>query len=200
MKLYSDFRARRTAQIAADVVAVVLIGLAIWLGVTVHALIVAIADLGRQIEDAGSGFRETMTDIGDRLGGIPLIGGGVRGPFDAASGAGGALEDAGRAQQDVVSTAATLLGVGVALAPIALILLIWLVPRLRFVRRATEAAAMAKLPQGSEILAMRALLAASARDLAAVDPHPLDRWREGDVRVTRALAQAELRGHGVKHT
>lgn len=198
MRLYSDFPARRTAQVVADAAALVLLGLSIALGVAVHGLVMALADLGRQIQDAGTGFRETMTDIGDTLGGIPLIGGGVRGPFDSASGAGGALEDAGRTQQEVVATAAGLLGFGVALAPICVILLAWLLPRLRFARRAGEAAAMARLPQGAEILALRALMRSTAGELAAAGPAPLQAWRSGDPAAIRALASAELRGHGVK--
>ncbi|WBU38684.1 hypothetical protein [Homoserinibacter sp. YIM 151385] len=198
MKLYAEIPARRAAQIAADVVALLAIGLAVWLGVAVHGLVVALADLGRQLEEAGSGFRGTMTEIGDALGGVPLIGGGIRAPFDAASGAGSTLADAGRTQQEVVETAAVLLGIGIAVTPIALVLLVWLLPRLRFARRAAEATAMRALPEGTELLALRALGRASARELRAVGPAPLASWRQGDRQVQRRLAQLELTRAGLR--
>lgn len=198
MKLYADFAPRRTAQIIADILALLGIVLAIWAGAAVHATVVALADLGRQIEDAGTGFRENMTEIGETLGGVPLLGEGIRAPFDAASGAGGTLESAGQTQQDVVSTAAVLLGLAVALAPIGFILLLWALPRLRFARRAAEAVRLRAMPEGAELLALRALDGASAQELLAIAPRPLAAWRAGDVEVTRALAQLELRGAGVR--
>jgi hypothetical protein len=198
MRLYADFAPRRTLQLVADAIALVAIGLSVALGVAVHGAIVGLAELGRGLEQAGAGLRGTMVDIGDALGGVPLIGDGIRGPFDAASGAGGTLEAAGREQQDAVHTAATLLGLGVALAPIAVVLLAWLVPRLRFARRAGEAAALARLPQGREILALRAIVRADAATLRAAGERPLDGWRAGDAAALDALARAELRTAGVR--
>lgn len=198
MKLYSDFPARRTAQIVADVVAVGLIALAVWIGTIVHDAVAALAQFGQSLEDAGAGFEQNMADAGDTLGGIPLIGGGIRGPFDAASDAGQQLAAAGQAQQDVVFTTATVLGVVAALIPIAIVLAIWLPRRIRFALRAGEASRMGRLPDGPDVLALRALMTADARDLSAVDREPVAGWRRGDARVVRALADLELREAGVR--
>src|SRR5207247_2044355 len=49
MKLYSDFARRRTLQILADLTAVVLIALSIWAAVLVHAAIVVLAGIGKNL-------------------------------------------------------------------------------------------------------------------------------------------------------
>lgn len=198
MKLYSDFSAHRTAQIAADAASVALIALFIWIGTVVYAAIAALAQFGQQVEDAGAGFEQTMADAGDTLGGVPLIGDGIRGPFDAASDAGQQLVAAGQAQQDLVLTSATVIGIVTALIPIALVLWLWLPRRLRFARRAGEATAMANLPDGPDVLALRALMTVDAAGLRAISATPVDAWRRGDTLTVRALAQLELRESGVR--
>lgn len=198
MKVYSDYPSRRTSQIIGDVVAVGLIALFAWCGALVYGAIAVLAAFGKTIEDAGDGFEQTMADAGDTLGGVPLIGGGIRQPFDAASGAGSLLAQAGQAQQDVVLTAATIVGIVVAAVPILLVLWFWLRRRLRWSRRATEARDLAKLQDGQDLLALRALINADFRELHEIDPEPLQAWRRGEKRAVRALANLELREAGVR--
>src|SRR4051812_49036158 len=188
MKLYSDFPGRRTAQIFADVISLALIAAAVWLGIIVYTAIAVLAVFGKTIEDAGDGFKKTMADAGNTLGGVPIIGPGIRPPFDAASGAGQLLAQAGQAQQDVVFTIATILGVAAAALPILVVLVIWLPKRIRFARRAGEAVAMARLADGPDLLALRAMMTANAKTLRAIDREPVDAWRRGDKRVMRELA------------
>ncbi|HTL41788.1 MAG TPA: hypothetical protein VL294_09965 [Pseudolysinimonas sp.] len=198
MKVYSDYSSRRTSQIIGDVVAVGLIAVFAWCGALVYGAIAVLAAFGKTIEDAGDGFEQTMADAGDTLGGVPLIGGGIRQPFDAASGAGSLLAQAGQAQQDVVMTAATIVGIVVAALPILLVLWIWLRRRLKWSRRATEARDLAKLQDGQDLLALRALINADFRELHEIDPEPLQAWRRGEKRAVRALANLELREAGVR--
>jgi hypothetical protein len=198
MRLYSDFADRRARQITADVVALVLIGLWVWLGVTVFTLINALADFGLQMEQAGAGFRETMTEVGESLGGIPVIGGGIRIPFDGASQAGGALEAAGQSQQDAVLQLALVLGIGIAVLPILMILILWLVPRIRFARRAARAKELVKGGAGIDLLALRALATQKLPALARVDTDAMAAWRRGDERVMRQLAALELKSAGIR--
>jgi hypothetical protein len=198
MKLYSDFAGHRIIQVLADLVALAVIVLAIWAAVVVHAAIVVLAGIGKNLEDAGSGLRKTMTDAGNTLGGVPLIGHGIRTPFDAASDAGKQLAQAGQTQQDIVNTSATVIAVAVAVIPILLVLYVWLRPRFRFARRATSAYRVARLPEGNDVLALRALVSAKPRDLHDVDTTPVGSWRRGDPVVIRALAQLELREAGVR--
>lgn len=198
MKVYSDYPARRTAQITADLVAIGLIAVFVWAGVIVYGAIAVLAAFGKSIEDAGNGFEETMADAGDTLGGVPLIGGGIRQPFDAASGAGTLLAQAGQAQQDLVFTAATIIGVVVAAIPILLVLWIWLRRRASWARRATEARNLSRLPDGQDLLALRALVNADFRELHDIHGEPVDAWRRGEKKIVRALAQLELREAGVR--
>ena len=198
MKLYSDFAGRRTAQIFADIVGIGLIALAIWGAVLIHAAIVVLDEVGKSLKASGDGFQKTMSDAGDTLGGIPLIGGGIRAPFDAASGAGGLLAQAGQAQQDLVDTAALVIAIAAAIVPILVVLFVWLRPRLRFARRATRAYRVSQLADGVQLLALRALVDGDAKELHTVAERPVEAWRHGEVGVVRALAALELREAGVR--
>lgn len=198
MKLYSDFGPRRTRQIVADVIALGLIAGWVWLGVTVYSLIGSLAVYGVQMENAGAGFRETMTQVGESLGAVPLIGGGIRVPFDGASQAGGALEAAGQSQQEAINQLATVLGIGIAALPVLMILLLWLLPRLKFVRRARRAQKLVAGGAGIDLLALRALANQDMRTLAAVDADAMAAWRRGDDLVMRKLAALELRESGIR--
>lgn len=198
MKLYSDFGPRRTRQIIADLLALAAIAAWVWLGFFVFQLIENLAVFGRQMEDAGAGFKDTMTEVGETLGGVPLIGGGIRVPFDGASGAGAALEQAGQSQQVAVSQLATGLGIGIAALPILTILLLWLIPRIRFAKRAGRAKAIVDTGAGIDLLALRALATQKISALNKVDAEPMAAWRRGDETVMRQLAQLELRASGVR--
>jgi hypothetical protein len=198
MKLYSDFAPRRTRQIVADIFALVAIGAWVWLGITVFQLVENLSVFGKQMEEAGAGFKDTMTEVGNTLGGVPVIGSGIRAPFDGASGAGAALESAGQSQQVAVSQLATGLGIGIAAVPILTILLLWLIPRIRFARRAGRAQAIVNTGAGVDLLALRALATQKISALTRVDAEPMAAWRRGDEAVMKQLAQLELRSSGVK--
>ena len=198
MALYSDFGPRRTRQIIGDVLALAAIAAWVWLGITVYQLVENLAAFGVQMEQAGAGFKDTMTEVGDTLGGIPLIGSGIRAPFDGASGAGGALESAGQSQQVAVNQLATGLGIGIAALPIVMILVLWLVPRIRFARRSGRARAIVNSGAGIDLLALRALASQSIAALSSVDADPMAAWRRGDEAVMRSLAQLELKTSGVR--
>jgi len=198
MKLYSDFTGRRTGQITIDVIATLSIAAWVWFGITIYQLVSNLSAFGIQMQQAGAGFRQTMTDVGENLGSIPVIGGGIRAPFDGASGAGAALEQAGLDQQIAVNQLATVLGIGIAALPIAMILLIWLIPRLRFVRRAGNAQAIMASKAGVDLLALRALANQKMAVIAEVDPDAMAAWRRGDETVMHRLAQLELRSAGVR--
>lgn len=198
MKIYSDFAGRRTRQIVADLFALGAIALWVWFGATIFHLVNGLAAFGVQMEDAGSGFQEAMSEVGETLGGIPLIGSGIRVPFDGASAAGGTLADAGQAQQDAVFQLALTLGIGTAALPVLMILLVWLVPRILFIRRAGRAKAVVTADSGMDLLALRALTTQKLSAIQRVDADALGAWRRGETDVVRRLAQLELRSAGVR--
>lgn len=198
MKLYSDFAAHRARQMTADIVALVIIAVSVATGVIVFSTVNQLAQFGRQMQTAGADFRTSMTDVGDRLGGVPLLGSGISAPFDTASSAGDTLASAGQTQQDLVLQAAIALGIGVAALPIFLTLLIWLLPRLRFISRATRTRALLRAGLDSDLLALRALTNQKVAAIAKVDPDALGAWRRGDPEVTQRLAGLELRSVGIR--
>ena len=198
MSFYSDFARARSRQIFADVLAVVVIVLSIVLGVATHAAVRAFATLGEQLESAGSGLRQTMTDAANTLGDVPLIGGGIRSPLDSASDAGGFLADAGADQQQLVGRLAVALGIIVALVPIAIVLRVWLRRRLVFAKNAALARNLASTDSGLDLLALRALGRADPRDILAALPDATARWRAGDEETIRFLAALALQDAGVR--
>lgn len=198
MTFYSDFAGRRAWQIVADVVAIALIATFTGLGVAVHGLVLKLQDFGVQMQDAGTSFESTMNEIGDRLGQVPLIGGGISSPFDEASSAGTTLRDAGRAQQEAVQQLSTSAGLVVALVPVAVIVLVWLIPRIRFCRRARWARAALAWPGGDDLLALRALSSRALPEIARAHPDAAEGWRSREPDVIVALADLELRTRGVR--
>jgi len=198
MKIYSDYPLRRSLQIATDLLAIAVAVLGIWLGSFVSASIAVLADVGQQLETAGAGFKGAMTDAGDALGQVPFVGQSIRVPFDSASGTGLILEDAGKSTQSFILTTSTVIGVLVAAIILFAVCWLWLRRRIRFSLRATEANRLAKMPDGPDLLALRALVNGSRKELAAADTSPVESWRKGDRQVIRKLAQLELRDAGVR--
>jgi hypothetical protein len=198
MKLYSDYPARRTRQIATDVAAIVALAASVWLGTTIFDLVIDLRSFGVDMEEAGSGFRSTMSDVSDTLEDVPLIGEGVTVPLNGASEAGASLESAGQAQQVAVERLALGLGIGIAAIPIAFLIVLWLIPRLRFARAAGTAKAIASSPESVDVLALRALTTQSIQSISKVHPDAAAAWRAGDTEVIRALASLELKATGVR--
>jgi hypothetical protein len=198
MALYSDFATQRTRQVVADAVSVLGIVAFIVLGVTVHGLVMTLQAAGARLSEAGTSFESTMSEISERLGGIPLIGAGIRAPFDEASDAGSTLESVGQAQQYAVAQLATSLGVALAVVPAVVILLLWLVPRVRFARRSSWARAASTSAGGLDLLACRALATKPLPEIMAAHPDAAGGWRRNDPTAIRALALLELRACGVR--
>lgn len=198
MTIYSDFPLRRAIQVAVDVLAVAAMAFGVWLGVTVTSAIAILSKVGRQLESAGAGFKGAMSDAGKALGQVPFIGGSIRLPFDAASGTGGMLEDAGQTTQSVVMSTAMIVGVVVAGVIVFTVGWWWLRRRIQFARRATEAKRLVSLDDGLDVLALRALANGSRKDLELAGPHPVEAWRSGNRMVVKKLAELELREAGVR--
>ncbi|AZZ53315.1 hypothetical protein [Rathayibacter festucae] len=198
MQIYADLPAVRARQIAADALALAVAVIAIAAGIAVGSLIAGLAEIGRRLESAGSGFGSTMSDAGSTLGGIPLLGDAVRAPFDEASGAGAVLAAAGRDQQQLASALAIVAGLAIGGLPLLLLAVVWLRPRLRFARRTAELRALGATPGGAELLALRALTEATPREILSAHPQAVPAWRAGDPSATAALSALTLRRAGLR--
>ena len=139
-----------------------------------------------------------MTDIGNTLGDVPLIGPGIAEPFGGASAAGATLESVGRGQQDAVGWIASFAAIGIAALPIAAVLVLWVVPRLVRAARAGRTTAVLTRPGGADLLALRALTDRRLPSVLAADPDAVAGWRRGDPDTIRALAALEARSVGVR--
>lgn len=197
MVLYSDYGPARTRQIVADVIAVAVAALVIAIAAAVAGAIRALGAFGRDLEAAGLDFQSGLTDAAESLGGIPLIGDGIRGPFDLAAGAGGSVAEAGRQQQAFVELIATTTGWLIALLPLTVLALVWLLPRIRFAVRKRRLRTMIAAGMTADTLAARAVARAPLRQLVAVHPDPAAAWRSNDPALVRALAGVELRRAGI---
>lgn len=200
MRFHADVPGRRAAQVAADVVAAVLVVVCVLLGRALTAAVRAVADPARSFTAGAGGLAEQLRGAGSRVEGTPLVGDDLSAPLLAAADRAGDLASAGQAQVASVERWATGAGVTLALVGILLVALVWLVPRLRWARRAAAAARLRGRPGGDRLLALRALQTAPAGELLAVDPDPAGAWSAGDPAVVRALAAVHLRSLGLLST
>ncbi len=198
MSLYSDYSAARTRQIIADIVGVISVIVIVTIAASIAEAIRALAAFGRDLETAGLDFQVGLLDAADALGDVPVIGDGIRAPFDAAAQAGQSVADAGRGQQQLVEFIAVSVGWSVALVPVLLIALIWLVPRVRFAQRSSRMRAMIARGLTVDTLAARALARAPLAQLVAVHPDPAAAWRSQQPEALRDLAALELRRAGIR--
>lgn len=198
MKPYSDLPVRRTRQVLADLLVVAWVVLWVWVGGVVHDAVAVLAGPGRELAGAGSSFRGTMTSAGDSVDDLPLLDDRIAEPFRTAAGAGAGIEEAGNSFADAVETSAVVLGVVTAAVPIVLVVLWWLVVRVRFARRAGAAQRFVDGAPDLDLFALRAMANQPMERLARVTHDPAGAWRRGEPDVVRALAVLELRECGIK--
>ena len=198
VKLYSDFGGRRAYQILGDLVAILVLVVGVRVAVALHDTIASFEGFGRDVARSGTDFQSTLSGIGETLGGVPLIGSGIRAPFDAAGDAGGTLADAGANWQRGVETLAGLVGWTVASLVVLVVLLGWIRPRLVGAIRRSAVARLARESASLDLLAFRALATRPARAVTRVDADAVAAWRRGDPEVIRRLAALELKASGVR--
>jgi hypothetical protein len=198
MKVYADSPGQFARQLLTDVVLVCWVLLWIWAGMAVHDATMELAGPGYQITESATGISESMTDAGEVLEGLPLVGDEARAPFDQASGAADELADAGRAEVAAVESLANGLGLAVALIPILVVVAFYVPARVRFVRRATAGARFVDADEDLDLFALRALAHQPLHVLARITDDPAGAWRRGDRAVTDRLAELELRADGLR--
>jgi hypothetical protein len=195
--LYARTRARAVRQAGGDLVVLACAALAVRVGSLVHAEVLKVATPGRALEDVGRRLSASLGQVSSTLGGLPLVGGQVRGPLTDAAAATGSLVSVGQQQQAAAGRLALVLGLAVALLPIVLLALAWLPRRVRFVRTSSAAARVLRGLPDLDLLALRALVRQPVHVLAGRDPVSAAGWRRGDPDVVRALADLELADLGL---
>jgi hypothetical protein len=198
MKLYADTPVRRSFQILRDLLFVCWVVCWIWVGGVVHDGTLALAAPGRQVEESATSLAEGLRDAGSFLDDLPLVGSGASVPLDKASAASEALADSGRAEVAAVEDLAFWLGLSIALIPILVVGAFYVPVRVRFAREATAGRRFIDAAADLDLFALRALTRQPMHVLARVSDDPAGAWRAREPDVIAALADLELRAHGLR--
>ncbi|HEV7980191.1 hypothetical protein [Amycolatopsis sp.] len=198
MKFYADRPIRRTAQVVADLGALLLAVFAIWLGTEVHSQVMQLRAPGDGLIDAGTGLRGTFDSAADNADDVPLVGDALAKALHTGSDAGAKLSQAGQWQVEAVTDLALWMAVILIAIPIVFLLITWLPLRLRFVRRATAGVHLQRLgEEGYDLLALRALVTQPLPRLAKAGEVTTG-WRNQDPAVIKKLARWELERLGLE--
>ncbi|MGC4895262.1 hypothetical protein [Micromonospora sp. DT31] len=198
MKIYADRFPSVVRQFLTDLLVVVWVYAAVRFALWVHDLVEKLAVPGRKLEGAGGGLADNLAEAGGKVGRVPLVGDELTAPFNRAADAARSVAEAGRDQQELVGQLALALAVAVLVFPLGLVLFGWLPLRVRWMRRAGAAKAMAAVPAGRDLLALRALAGQPLSKLTRIGPDVAESWRRGDDATVDALAALELRGLGLR--
>ncbi|TDC29906.1 hypothetical protein [Micromonospora sp. KC213] len=200
MKIYADRYPVFLRQLLTDLLVVVWVYAAIRFARWLHDLVQQLAVPGEKLEGASGGLADNLAEAGGKVGRVPLVGDELTGPFERAAGAARAMAEAGRDQQELVGQLALALSLAVLVFPLGLVLFGWLPLRLRWMRRATSAKALAAAPAGRDLLALRALTGQPLGRLTRIAPDVAGAWRRGDDATVDALAALELRRLGLRRS
>lgn len=198
VKIYADRFPTALRQLLTDLLVVVWVYASIRFALWLYDLVEKLAVPGRKLEGAGAGLADNLAEAGGKVGRVPLVGDELTAPFTKAAEAARAVADAGRDQQDLVGQLALALSIAVLVFPLGLVLFGWLPLRVRWMRRAGSARALAAAPAGRDLLALRALAGQPLAKLTRIAPDVAEAWRRGDDATVDALAALELRGLGLK--
>lgn len=191
MRLYALPSWRLVRQVVLDLV--VLCWLVGWwvLGRYADDLVRAIAAPLHRAAGQGTGIEQNLSEAARQAGRVPVVGDGLRRPFDNLAGSVDDLAAFAGQQAASLDESATAIGWLVFLAPVLGLLAVWLPHRVRFAVRARDTLALAGHPDGTDLLALRALATQPLRRLQQVTPEPVAGWRAGDPAVVEGLAELE---------
>ncbi|WP_091664827.1 hypothetical protein [Micromonospora auratinigra] len=198
MKIYADRFPTALRQLLTDLLVVAWVYASIRFALWLHDLVEKLAVPGQKLEGAGGGLADNLAEAGGKVGRVPLVGDELTTPFKRAAEAARSVAEAGRDQQELVGQLALALSLAVLVFPLGLVLFGWLPLRVRWMRRAGSAKALATAPAGRDLLALRALAGQPLGKLARIAPDVAEAWRRGDERTVNELAALELRGLGLK--
>jgi TRAP-type C4-dicarboxylate transport system permease small subunit len=197
MQLYAERPIRRTAQLVSDLLALLVVVFAVWLGTSVYDEVMKLRAPGDGLVDAGTGLRGTFDSAAGSAGGIPLVGDALAQALHGGSAVGTKLADSGRWQIEAVENLAWWMAAIVVALPVLTLVVTWLPLRWHFTRRATAARHLRALgDEGLDLLALRALTTQPLHRLT--EPGELATgWRQRDRDVIEKLAGHELARHGL---
>ncbi len=197
MKLYADTAGRRARQIVTDLLLLLWVLAWVTIGNSVHDGTMALAEPGRLIDSSATSLADSMTEAGDVLGDVPLVGDGASAPFDKASAASDSLAEAGRTEVAAVERLAFWLRLTIAAIPILVVAAFYLPGRVRFVREATAAQSFVDGEADEQLFAWRAMANQPLPALARITDDPVGAVQRGERDTIRRLAALEMRHVGL---
>lgn len=192
MRWYAATPDRRTAQVLADLLVVAWLVVCLWLANGVQSRFDDVAEQVRRTETATSEISSGLTQAGDFLGGVPLVGDQVRDPFEAAAGAADRLGQTSLESADRTERAGTWLAVILVVVLFGPVAVPYVRRRVRKAREAGYVELLAGSPAGADLLALRALTSTPVHQLSAAVPDAADGWRRRDPGVLAALLDLQL--------
>ncbi|WP_430592906.1 hypothetical protein [Humidisolicoccus flavus] len=198
MQFYAVGAWRRTWQITADLVAAFTLIVTVAAAIAIGQMIRGLSAWSAQVAAFGTDFSGSIADAGEQLAGVPLVGEAIAAPFRGMSDAARSLVREAQAQQASIDRLALTIELVLPLVVVLLLIMVWVLPRVRFVRTARELSSIATTPLGASVLASRAIVSAPLADILALGDDVHERWRAGDAATERELAALELRSRGVR--
>ena len=197
LRPYSTRPGRLALQILGDVS--VLAWIYVWyrIGRWVYDSLTSVAGVGYSIDRNAGQVAGSLSEAGRQASGVPLVGSQLGAPLTSAGQQVAGIAASGRDAGDRLAGFASTAGWLVALVPIVLVLVPWLLLRLRYARRAAGMRELAAAPAGVELLALRALTNQPLHALTRVSDDPVQAWRGGEPEALYSLAQLELAATGV---
>ncbi|MFE5937164.1 hypothetical protein ACFQ69_17430 [Streptomyces sp. NPDC056470] len=184
----------------ADLIALLLIAAVVWGALAVRETIMLLAEPGRKVESSGDSLATELDNAGDAASNVPFVGGLLQKPLQSAADASTGFAEAGVSLQETVSRVATFTATALILIPVAFVLLVWLPPRLLWIRRSATIRRLLDAPGGADLLALRALTGPPG-DLTALPTPPggiADAWRRGDPDTIADLCEITLKRVGLR--
>ena len=203
LPFYSEAPRMRTREVVTDVVTWLWVALWTVVGLRIHDAISGFSEAGRILQGGGADLQAAGAELGDALGSVPVVGGGLDTLATGAfSSAGEPFVVVGQELESLLILVARLLAalvIGVALIPWLARYLPWRADRLATLRAATRAIRSAPTDVApaalEQALAMRAINRLDYDDLLAFTPDPFGDFAAG--RFDR-LARAERASVGLR--
>ncbi|MDO5701394.1 MAG: hypothetical protein Q4P36_08030 [Bowdeniella nasicola] len=196
MRFYARPSPRLARQVTGDLA--LLVWALLWwvLSSRLEEILRSLAAPSRETTDTLLSVRSSVTSAAASLGGLPYLGDHARAPFDAI--ANDLTGVAGATADHVITIERTAVGVGwgTFLIPVAIVLLPWLLTKVRYARATARLAAVARTPGGLTLVAHRAFATLPLNELAAI-PHVASRLQSGDPEVISLLAARHARRLGM---
>ena len=155
-KFYADAPVRRLVQILFDLLLLAIAALAWWLGSRMSDGVLKARDGARSLGSGAGGLSNNLTSTADTLRGLPFVGDKAAAPLQEAASSARDLSQSGNDLADGLQLTANLLLPAIGLAGTSIMLLLWLMTRGRFVRKASRVAQLSDFPEGQKILALEA--------------------------------------------